>query len=264
MEFVRNNIRYRSAASKALEGYYNSKAFILNELVLPANGFSETAKEIILLMFNKHADWLSFAEPLLLNKSEVSGDDLDQMLSFLDSVSLDINEILEEHTDVFDPGFVRHWNHIHRQAALSVQEALRSVEGMSQIIAFPYATECLVEYLNSSLFEMYELDTLLGSDIAREQMSTNRAQPEKMTLYMDDTTIRYGQSCDAHPEIERLEYYVDNILDRRKRFQIVVRDYTSKASIEDARDESFEELSVYLAGLQCVESVEKIRPHSTS
>lgn len=259
--FVRNNIRYRSAASKALEGYYNSKAFILNELVKKESQFGENAKEILLLLFNKHADWLFHTEALLLGKEKVSESDVQLMQEDLRSVSDSVNAILEKHTEVFDPEYIRHWRVIHGQKFVVLLDMIKSVNGMPRILAFPFATECLVEYLNSTLFEIYELDCLLGSDLVNTKLSDNMCSSNTLVLHIDDISVQYSEKTKQPAEIVRLQYYLNNILKESIQFPVVIRNYVWKASEERSSESILADLQSALMTFSCVTSVDT---HSTS
>lgn len=261
MKFVRNNIRYRSAASKALEGYYNSKAFVLHELTRSRNGFGDTAKEIMLLLFNAHADWLSFSENLLLDKKTVTKEDIVRMLESLDSVANKVSKIFDRHTDVFNPDFVRMWRHIHQQPYYAVKESIQMTEDMPQILAFPFATECLGEYLNTTLFELYELDCLLGSNFVVKQCSTNNSQPDTLVIFLDDSTLRYRALNNTSPERERFEYYKQEVIDSRKRFSVEVRDYSKRTDGASTRTEALNEIESYFSEMENVLEVKFVRPH---
>jgi hypothetical protein len=261
MAFIRNNIRYRSAASKAMEGYYNSKAFILNELINPDNGFSSTAKEVVLLLFNKHTDWLSYSEHLLLDKTVIGQDEIDSMQVSLGSIAIAINRTFNENSEVFDSLFIRHWTHIHYNNLRVMKSALAEAEGMPQIIAFPYAAECLVEYLNTTLFEIYELDCLLGSNFVKEQTTSNNSQPEKLILFIDDGSLSQRSAENKQPELERFTYYVDELIDKEKRFCVEVRDYSCRAENEQIRERACEEVRHHLTNMPQIKSFNVVRPN---
>lgn len=267
MTFVRNNIRYRSAASKALEGYYNSKAFILNELISPNNGFSGTAKEILLLLFNKHADWLTYVESLLLDKEKVSVDDVIGMKKGLDNVYDGVQQIFSDHPDVFEKDFVVHWTYIHELSMSALRESLLMAVGMPQIISFPFATECLVEYLNSTLFELYELDTLLGSNLVKTKLSTNDTQPDRLIMFIDDAGLRHRHQTGELAETRRFSYYIDNLLDGKSNFSIELRDYSRSGDREEnvrIREKTCTELQRYFSDAGLVQDIKIIRPHCKS
>lgn len=259
MTFVRNNIRYRSAASKALEGYYNSKAFILNELISRKNGFSETAKEILLLLLNKHADWLAYSEQLLLDKNSVSNEDARLMCASLQKVAQEVDAIFAEHDEVFDADFIQHWIKIRQPSVVTLCDSVMQAEGMTQIIAFPYATECLIEYLNATLFELYELDCLLGSNLVKQQQSSNCTQPEKLILCVDDMASRYHSLTGSRAELERFNYYVDVVIDMSKDFSVELRDYSNQA--ENSLPDHCEALRSQLGSLHYVGNINVVRPH---
>lgn len=262
MAFVRNNIRYRSAASKALEGYYNSKAFILNQLVTSDNGFGEEAKEILLLLFNRHADWLFHTESLLLDKAEVSEDDIQAMQAELSRVTNLVKETLQENADVFTEEYIEHWLFIHQQKFEVLIKMLEDVQGMTQIIAFPYVTECLIEYLNSTLFELYELDCLLGSEVVRNKLSTNDSHPYTMVLHIDDISLQYSSERDVSAEVERIEYYEKKVLDRRSKIHVKVRDYVVRSEGSKPRSQIIEELRSFIESRSWLEDLEVVNPNS--
>lgn len=243
MAFVRNNIRYRAAASKALEGYFNSKAFILSELLKASNGFSDTAKEILLLLFNEHAHWLWDVERLLLDKDTITAEETVVMCHKLVELDKRVTTIFQEHPEVFSPGIVKHWQVIHRQPTLTLHDAIRSIEGSSQILAFPMATEYLMDYLSATLFEMYEIDALLGSDLVRQQESTNRSQPDTIIMFLDDVTLAYRKITGKPPEYDRLAYYKEHLLMSDREFLVEVRDYSAYADRE-SRESAYSDFVV--------------------
>ena len=258
MEFVRNNIRYRSAASKALEGYYNAKAFILNELISPKNDFGETPKELMLLLFNSHADWLHFAEHQLLDKDTLTQDDVRVLCDEHGRLMAAIWTIIDDRPEVFDRRFIQHWRTIHAPALAMFYTELESIIGITQIIAFPLLTSCLEEHLNATLFELYELDTLLGSDITRERLSTNQSCRDRLILFIDDTRLRYREHTNTSPEMDRFLYYADNIINTVLQFRVEVRNYSSRAKHEGLFNLAFEELRKALEGMPCIEGVEMV------
>jgi len=262
MSFVRNNIRYRSAASKAMEGYYNSKAFILNELIKSENGLSETAKEVCLLLFNKHSDWLAYSEHLMLNKVSIGTEEIGSMRFALDSIAVAIHRTFDENPDIFQPEFIKHWSYIHKQSLITLKARLDDAENMAQLIAFPYATECLVAHLNTTLFELYELDCLLGSDIVSKKLSTNDTQPNTLILFIEDGSLSSRPCRSIDPELNRYNYYAEHLIAPEKKFAVEIRDYSTGAENTDTRDYACEELSAHLNNLDQVNGVNVICPRA--
>jgi hypothetical protein len=259
MAFVRNNIRYRSAAAKALEGYYNAKAFFLNDMIKQDNGFSETARELLLLLFNKHADWLSFSENRLLNKQYVSQQEVEDMKTHFLSEYDEIEKILKENDDVFNPVFIKHWFNVHRPIMDSMLESITKINGMSQIVGFPLATECLIDYLNVTLFEIHELDCLLGSNLVDEKVTDNTTHSESVLLFVDDVTLDLGYITGNRPEVQRLNYYVQNVLSIDKQFPIEIRDYAHLTSNKDKQTSVYSAIRTDLANFTRVTGVEFVR-----
>lgn len=227
--FVRNNIRYRSTAAKALEGFYNSKAFLLNESISSRNSCSETAKEVLLLMFNTYNEVLSFTENLLLDKAEVTQVDVDTIIAELQSEFEKICKIFDQHIDIFDSNFIRHWIKIHKQLLLNLYASVQAVVNHQPLLAFPIITESLIDYLGATLFELHELDSLLGSNIVKKRITTNQSYPDGLILYMDDATATYVEKTGVVPELERFLYYVETLIDAEK-FEICIKDYSTTSN----------------------------------
>lgn len=226
-QFRRNNIRYRSASAKALEGYYNSKAFILNEIINKKHSFSETAKEILLLLFNTHNEGLSRIETLLLDKESVSFTDVEAIVTVLKENFQFVTTTFDQNIDIFDSNFIRHWMKIHKQPLHTLYSSAAEALNKIPILAFPHITESLVAYLSATMFELYELDCLLGSNIVKRRVTTNDSFPNGVILYMDDVTMTYGKQTGTIPEMERFLYYVETLIaEDTKSLVVEIRDYS--------------------------------------
>jgi len=225
--FVRNNIRYRSASAKALEGFYNSKAFILNETISSKHGISETAREVLLLMFNTHNNVLYFVENQFLDKDVILADDTNIIGNELRKSFKGICEIFDKHIDIFDSNFIRHWIKIHQQLLFAFYHSIDCAAGKPPILAFSFITESLIAYLNATMFELFELDCLLGSNIVKRKVTSNQSFPDGLILYMDDLTQTYEDQTGVCSEVERLLYYVETLISVES-FNIEVRDYSNR------------------------------------
>lgn len=245
-KFIRNNICFRSAAAKALEGYYNSKAYLLNEVISSKNSCSETTKEVLLLLFNTYNNVLFFAETQLLDKSTVSLDDVESITKELVNKFERICVIFDQNIDIFDSNFIRHWMKIHKQLLFALYHNVKGILNLQPIIAFPMLTESLTDYLNATLFELHELDSLLGSNIVKKRITTNDSLPNGLILYMDDLSAVYGEATGVGPEMERFLYYVDTLIDPDAKFEVQVKDYSNR--IEDSRGSNSNALVRQLKG----------------
>lgn len=236
MTFVRNNINYRASCAKALEGFFCAKAFQLNQIVSSRNAFSETPKEVLLLMFNTHNRALFFTENLLLEKKQVTFDDVNAIITELREQFAEMINIFDQNINVFDSNFIRHWMKIHKQLLYFLYNKVESVLHSPPTLAFAVITQALVDYLNATLFELYELDCLLGSDLTKKTITTNRSNQHSLILYMDDTSQLYFQNTGVCPEMERLVYYVKTLISVEK-FDVQVHNYM-RLSSNEAGDKS--------------------------
>lgn len=226
-QFRRNNIRYRSASAKALEGYYNSKAFILNEIINKKHSFSETAKEVLLLLYNIHTEGLSKIETLLLDKDSVAFSDVGEIVKILKENFHYATTTFDQNIDIFDSNFIRHWMKIHKQPMHTLYSSVEESLNKIPILAFPHIVECLVAYLSATMFELYELDCLLGSNIVKKRVTTNDSFPNGVILYMDDVTLTYGKQTGTIPEMERFLYYIETLIaEDTKSLVVEIRDYS--------------------------------------
>lgn len=217
MAFVPNNIRYRSVSSRAFEHFYNSKAYILNELITEKNQFSEVARELLLLQFNSYTSWASDMEYRLLNCHTVDGEHGKMMVEEIDKISAYHAQLYDIHTDLFLPSFVSNWKNTSVEA---FKHNVRKVIGQSQMIAFPTMMGYLTQYLQTCMYELYELDCLLGS---AEVGSTNKSNCHQILLYVDDFVLEYESETSVFLCAERLRRYA-----AVAKLPVLVKNYSSR------------------------------------
>lgn len=225
--FIRNNIRFRSAAAKSLEGFFNSKAFYLNEVIGSKVQFTDTAREVLLLLFNSNTQVLFDIELMLLDKEVVSTEIATSVTNMILSRHNMIGGMFDKHSDVFDSNFIRHWMHIHRQLIHYILNI--GIIGKSPIVAYPIIVESFVSYLAATMFELFELDCLLGSDLVKRKVGNNQTSPESVILYMDDVTRKYTEATGKSAELERLTYYVNTLFkDNMEEYSVTLKDYSKQ------------------------------------
>jgi hypothetical protein len=254
MTFVRNNISYRSACAKALEGFFCAKAFQLNQIISTRNAFSETPKEVLLLMFNTHNRALFFVETLLLDKKTVTLEDVNAIIGELKSQFQEMSDIFDQNINVFDSNFIRHWMQIHKQLLYFLYSGVESVMHSNPMLAFSMITQTMIDYLNATLFELYELDCLLGSYLAKKRITTNDSNPNVLILYMDDASQRYAVGTGLCPEIERLLYYVNTLIGVT-RFDVQIHNYMTRCDGEDGNNRLAIDLLLELKQMSYIDDV---------
>lgn len=215
MAFAFNNIKYRSVTSKALEWYYNSKAFILNELSDSRNDFSRGARELLLMMLNNYKEWTDFSERYLLDKKIVSEADIDLLIQKLDAISESNITIFESHTEVFPPELVKLWKKNRNTIRdFFIEEAKRECIGVDHLVAYPFLINTLLSALLSTMYMLYEIDCLLGCEllIDAKPITTNRSNPNRLIVLIDDDSIHSAQAIGVFSPYERLKSYAHYVV----------------------------------------------------
>lgn len=256
MDFIPNNVSYRSSTSKAFEIYYNSKAFMLNQLVEPNNGFGQTPREILLLMFNKHAEWIHPLESYMLSVENVYYETTNFILDLATNSSYEIGTIIDNNPESFDVEFVDHWRSIKKKNKAAFIADIREIEGENRTMAFPKVVDALIEYLNNTLFELYEVDCILGSDLAKEKLSENYSNPNSIILRFDDSTVKYHQISEGENwEVNKLKYYIKNVVKEDVMFDLEVKNYAIRSD-RSLLEKLYKEIKEYASNHHNIQSVQ--------
>lgn len=226
MAFVLNNIRFRSVSSKSLEKYYNSKSHILDQLINDKNQFSQVAREILLLFFNSYSDWASRVEYLLLNRSTVEDADVQIIFQRFGEIVESNKQIFSIHGDVFLPAFMNVWGKVHRHIPLNFKRKVRQTKGLSQLEAYPLIIDALVRALESTLFELYEIDCLLGSNLVRKKVTSNASNVDRLVTYVDNDDLMYFRDKGVFVIKERINLYLSTLILPDIILPVVVKNYS--------------------------------------
>lgn len=226
MAYVLNNIRFRSVSSKSLERYFNAKSFILNQLADERKQFSRTAREILLLTLNNYSEWLLKVEASMYNITEVTEENMDLMFKRQDEILSTNYELIDAHPSVFAPEFVRVWKHIRDTTLNHFRLKAIQAKGLSPLEAYPLIVDTLVSSLHVTMFELYELDCLLGSDLCKEQVTENRCHVHHLLTYLNDEDLDYYRRTGLCPLIERLETYFKEVFKEGFEVPIILKNYT--------------------------------------
>lgn len=226
MAYVLNNIRFRSVSSKSLERYYNVKSFVLAEMSDTRRQFSETARETTLLIFNSYSSWVLDVETLMLNSVEVSEDHLDTIFEKQDGLIYAYRKLMESHPSAFNPEFMTVWHRVHQSVLEFFRSQARTIVGLSAMMAYPLLIDTLIDTLRSTLYELYELDCLMGSDLVNKTITTNRCHTSNLLTYISDSDVRHFVTSGKFPLTERLAVYEEMILKPDIEIPIIVKNYT--------------------------------------
>lgn len=228
MAYVLNNIRFRSVSSKSLERYYNVKAFVLGEMADERRQFSEVARETLLLTFNSYSVWVLEVENLMLNCPEITEELLDLMLDKQVGLVASNNVILDTHTSVFTPEFIKVWRQVHVHVGLFFKQQAKTIVGLTPMEAYPILLDFLVSALRMTMYELYELDCLMGSDLVVDTVTKNRCHTSTLLTYVTPGDMSYYMSTGKFPILERLRVYEQTILAPGVVVPIIVKNYTEE------------------------------------
>lgn len=255
--FVQNNIRFRSVASKALEYFYNSKAFMLNDLILEKNQFSEVARESLLLLFNSFSPWVSEVEYLLSNRGTFSADDASIIIDRFERIDRHHLNIFDIHKDVFVPRFMSIWLNVHEQTNKAFILRVRQAAGLPTMEAYPSIINALVTMLQSTLYELYEVDCLFGSNFVVERCTANRSNTNKLVAYVDNFALSYYRDTGIFLLNERVKAYLNVCCSDR--LPLIIKNYSSEViSVENGEIEGNEPLASLLKQLQTIAAIIEI------
>lgn len=208
MSFSLNNIQYRSTAAKALEHYYNTKAFILNELSDSRNDFSKGARELLLMLLNNYREWTDFTEHYLLDKKTISEKDIQAVISKQRKVALANMRLFESHPEVFPVELLGLWKTIGKGTSDYFYSRVQAAAGMNHLEGFPYLIDCLIGALHSTMYELYEMDCLLGCELLNTRpITTNQSNPNRLVVLIDDNALASFVATGSFTPAERLSVY---------------------------------------------------------
>lgn len=227
MAFVTNNIKYRSTTAKALEWYYNTKAFILNELSDSRNDFSKGARELLLMLLNNYKEWTDFTEQYLLDKKIVAPQDVDVIVANLQKIESVNMTVFDIHTEVFPPELLRVWKSAGATVRSFLYHKIQKAKGMDHLEAYPYLINCLLSSLQSTLYQLYEIDSLLGCELLKSNtnVTTNRSNPNRLVLLIDDNDIQAIAELGVFDPLERLQIYIQLV---DKNSPVVIKNLSSQ------------------------------------
>lgn len=226
MAYVLNNIRFRSVSSKSLERYYNVKSFVLSEMSDGRRQFSETARETMLLIFNSYSSWIIDVESMMLNRCEISELMLDTIYEKQDSLISTYNAIMAGTPGAFSPEFIKVWRQVHKYVIRHFRQQSESILGLNSMLAFPLLIDTLIDSLRATLYELYELDCLLGSELVSERVTTNRSHISNMLTYLTVSDLQCLKREGKLPILERLRVYEEKTFKPNIQVPVIVKNFT--------------------------------------
>lgn len=159
--YQRNNIEFRIVSSSAISQFKNLQASSFYQLARKELDFDESAKEVVLLSFDRLSQWLSRIERVCLshfhNKNEETIEYLTETIlaSFLDEQNVMLG-VVETHPNIFDNRCQRFIKIIQLYTSLIFSYALRSKAHAGIDDLFIFVVDLVSEYLEHVLLCMHE------------------------------------------------------------------------------------------------------------
>lgn len=159
--YQRNNIEFRIVSSSAISQFKNLQASSFYQLARKELDFDESAKEVVLLSFDRLSQWLTRIERVCLshfhNKNGQTIEYLTETIlaSFLDEQNVMMG-VVETHPNIFDNRCQRFVKLIQLYTSLIFAAALRSKAHRGIDELFIFVVDLVSEYLQHMLLCMHE------------------------------------------------------------------------------------------------------------
>jgi hypothetical protein len=223
-EFYPNSVHFRIYSSKALEKFKNVQSFQLNQISNGKYYFSHDRREILLLKYDMWSRWLYEVENLMI---ELSGNhpefiidkkDIELIISLAEKTSETYkNVILHKHSESFDQIFTNIWLKIHESPFRYMVEKIKDLIGYNFETTFIKIVDILVEVMQYTLYEIYELDSVICKFTKKcsecnEEDGCKKIKDKDECIFLIITEMAYK----SHDKIkiclitERLKYYKEH------------------------------------------------------
>jgi hypothetical protein len=166
MKYQRNNIIFRIASAEAIAQFKRDQASSFLQLVRKELNFDVSAREAVLLEFDRFSQWIFRTERICCGagEGEISPHLYIAIVeSLLDELTV-IETTMRKHEDVFTTLSCDYSKLIHSYSSEILSSKLRMLSGKRIDVAFCEAVAIISEYLQHLLLSFHEYNT----NIARE------------------------------------------------------------------------------------------------
>jgi len=167
-KYLRNNIGFRRVSAAQMASLYQSKSFMLGEILdgRKANSFSPTAREILLQYFSAMELLLQRVEKAFIacHDGVVTDHTIVQCREYAQDFSTTLRSIISENPDDFDPVIATPWLAITREYANHMMDLASSLVRGEITTAFCSITAFALSYLNHVMFTLHELTCLVNEE----------------------------------------------------------------------------------------------------
>lgn len=163
-KYIPNNINFRMYSAKAKERYTNSQAFALGQLQsTQTHEFSSTAREILLLKYDKWFKWLIDCEQTLRETKRFDRELREELVYESNRVQREYVEVIKTNPEYFDESFSELWLKTHKSLYDMLKQAIVDYEATSITDLIIYISDVLVKVMDATLYELHEVDNIVYS-----------------------------------------------------------------------------------------------------
>jgi len=166
-KFVANNIQYRIASGKSIANYKNAQSFLMSEIAFnPFHTFSNVARETLLFKYDVWFDFLCEVEQfLLVEEGKYFTEETIKTVKLLSEERVRYYQtVIKDNPGIFEENYMKIWNEVHEMIYDYLVSSLTDLIGLNKSTAFSKLTEILINVMNHTLYELYEIDILQFSE----------------------------------------------------------------------------------------------------
>lgn len=164
--YQRNNIAFRRVSASHFVTFYQSKEFMLGELLdSDKHSFSPTAREILLQYFSVTTDILMQVEQECIKRSSgmVDADLVVACHDILRKGLLEMRNRVVLHPSDFDSSFANIWTAVLDATLDPIGSELCKVIAVDIYMSFARLVQYCIGYLNHILYVLHEIDYLINN-----------------------------------------------------------------------------------------------------
>ena len=159
IQYQQNNILFRTVSAAAISKFKAVQAHSLGQLSRKELEFDSSAKEVVLLSFDRFSQWVYRVERICL--ASVSTDQENTVLlstlsaSFADEQML-TQMVIESHSEIFSQKIAKYVLNIHANSALVIDQYFRTLTQKKIDVIYADIVDIVISYLQHILIAMHE------------------------------------------------------------------------------------------------------------
>jgi hypothetical protein len=200
LPYLQNNIIFRIASADAQSKFKAAQAHSFIQVCRSEFEFNEAAREVLLLSYDRISTWVLRVERsfLSLGSTPINGDFKARIIGDLAELFKSTEEVLLDHTSVFDAQLTDYVRMVHRYSGLILRNSLTRELSADVCKAYPNMLVVLTKYLQHLLLALHEYN----NNIIRKRPAFICVAD--FSLLTDDVALKYSSM------ISRACYFNDN------------------------------------------------------